>query len=108
MLELGGAILTALSPILQFLGSIFIGALIGAFSIATSVISGAISAITGIIGGLASFISGVVNLISGILTGNWSQAFNGAKSIVEGVVSVISWTLHLKKKHLELRRYGVI
>ena len=90
LLELGSAIFTALSPALQFLGVVFVGALIGAFSIATSVVSGSISAITGILGGLASFISGVVNLISGILTGNWSQAFNGAKSIVEGVVSVIS------------------
>lgn len=90
LLELGVSIINGLSPIIGFIGSIFVSGLVGAFSLIVSAVSAAMSVISGILGGLASIISGLVNLVSGIFAGSWAQAFQGAQSIVSGVVSVIS------------------
>lgn len=90
LLELGAVVINALSPVIGFIGGVFIAGLMLAFGTVMNTISGFIGAVSTILGGLTSILSGVTNFIVGVFTGNWSQAFQGILSIISGVVSVIS------------------
>ena len=49
-----------------------------------------IGVIIGILGNLLDILSGIIDFLVGVFTGDWEQAWNGIKKIVEGVVGVIA------------------
>jgi phage-related minor tail protein len=53
------------------------------------VVKALVSAIGGIFGGLLKIIRGLIDVIAGVLTGDWSRAWNGLKSVVSGAVKVV-------------------
>jgi TP901 family phage tail tape measure protein len=54
-----------------------------------SFIASAFSAVAGVVSGVAGVIGGTVNLVVGLLSGDWAQAWLGAKQIVFGQVKAI-------------------
>ena len=54
-----------------------------------SIIQTVIGTITGVIQGLMSVLSGIITFITGVFTGNWSQAWEGIKSIFSGIFEAI-------------------
>lgn len=56
-----------------------------AFSAIGGAISAAVNSISGIISGLMTVFDGITTFISGVFTGNWSQAWEGIKTIFGGV-----------------------
>lgn len=51
--------------------------------------AGVLSSIFGIVSGVISAVGGMVNVVAGILSGDWSRAWLGAKEIVFGVFKAI-------------------
>lgn len=60
-----------------------------AFSTVSGVISAAVDSISSIISGLMTVFDGITTFISGVFTGNWSQAWEGIKTIFSGVFDSI-------------------
>lgn len=56
-----------------------------AFSAISGAISAAVDSISSIISGLMTVFDGITTFISGVFTGNWSQAWEGIKTIFGGV-----------------------
>lgn len=54
-----------------------------------SIIQTVIGTITGVIQGLMSVLSGIITFITGVFTGNWSQAWEGVKTIFSGIFEAI-------------------
>lgn len=54
-----------------------------------SIIQTVIGTITGVIQGLMSVLSGIITFITGVFTENWSQAWEGIKSIFSGIFEAI-------------------
>lgn len=75
-------------PVLQIVSTIA-GALIPIFQAIIPVITTVVNAIVPIIKALATIIAGVVNVVAGLLTGDWSRAWQGAGQIVSGIWGVI-------------------
>lgn len=71
-------LLQALMPIIQAVADLF-GNVLGA----------AINAISGILSGLTQILSGLITFITGVFTGNWTQAWEGVKSIFSGIWEAI-------------------
>lgn len=55
-----------------------------------SIIQTVIGTITGVIQGLMSVLSGIITFITGVFSGNWSQAWEGIKTIFSGVFDAIA------------------
>ena len=51
-----------------------------------SVVQSVIGSVQGIIQNLMTVLSGIIDFVTGAFTGNWSQAWNGIKSIFSGAV----------------------
>lgn len=51
-----------------------------------SVVQSVIGSVQGIIQNLMTVLSGIIDFVTGVFTGNWSQAWNGIKSIFSGAV----------------------
>lgn len=61
----------------------------GQLSAAIGVVTAIVSGFIGVFSGIANVVSGVVNIVVGLLSGNWDQAFAGAKQVVFGAVQAI-------------------
>ncbi len=75
-------------PIIQIVSTIA-GALLPIFQAIMPVVTTVIGAIVPIIQSLATIIAGVVNVVAGLLSGNWSQVWQGAGQVVSGIWGVI-------------------
>lgn len=51
-----------------------------------SVVQSVIGSVQGIIQNLMTVLSGIIDFVTGVFTGNWSQVWNGIKSIFSGAV----------------------
>lgn len=91
-----GAVITAFKAVASAAFNFIAGAvkkamavIVPVVKVAFSAIGGAISAaadsITSIISGLMTVFDGITTFISGVFTGNWSQAWEGIKTIFGGV-----------------------
>lgn len=60
-----------------------------AFSAIGGAISAAVNTISSVISGLMKIFDGIITFISGVFTGNWSQAWEGIKSIFSGVFEAL-------------------
>jgi phage-related protein len=71
-------LLPILVPVIQFISTTLLGAVIGAITGILTIVKGALGIIVGII-----------NVFKGVLTGNWSLAWSGLVGILTGVWNVI-------------------
>ena len=78
-------IFSFISGTIQDAMNIIVPAVQVAFSAIKGYISAAVQNITAIINGLLTIFNGITTFISGVFTGNWSQAWNGIKTIFKGV-----------------------
>lgn len=86
-----------LVDILKVLAEVFVGTIIpllvrvgGVFaSTFLNVIGGAVTAIIGIIRNVFTIVTGIFDVLTGLLTGNWSKAWEGVKKILSGAVGAI-------------------
>lgn len=76
--QLGQILGTVLPPILKIVAEILVSSIVGA-------VKGAVMVITGLI----DVFTGLWNFISGVFTGNWSQAWEGIKQVLSGVLNAI-------------------
>ena len=68
-------LLQALVPVIQLLAEVF-----------ASVLGSALQSIAAIVQNVMSIFQGLIDFITGVFTGNWSQAWNGIKTIFSGAV----------------------
>ena len=80
---------TVISPVLAKIGDvvfmvfkIYIGQAIGA---AIGWFHSMVGTVTTVVGGIMTALGGIIDFLTGVFTGNWSQAWNGIKSIFSGV-----------------------
>lgn len=90
--DLLAAIVPAIGPIVSALSA----ALIPAFQLVGTVVKALMPIVVPIITGIKNtivsamqVIQGIINLVMGVITGNWSQAWNGIKQISSGVWNFI-------------------
>lgn len=86
-------IMPAISAAMRIFGQVVMqvlrGVVVGAFNGALGVIQAWLGAVTGVIESAKQVFHGFMNVIKGIMTGNWSQVWEGAKNIVIGAVNAI-------------------
>lgn len=83
------AIQTALTTIWNIVAPIVQGILQvvqAVMPVILSVVQSVIGSVQGIIQNLMTVLSGIIDFVTGVFTGNWSQAWNGIKSIFSGAV----------------------
>lgn len=83
------AIQTALTTIWNIVAPIIQGILQvvqAVMPVILSVVQSVIGSVQGIIQNLMTVLSGIIDFVTGAFTGNWSQAWNGIKSIFSGAV----------------------
>lgn len=68
-------LLRALVPVIQLLAGVFV-----------NVLGAALQSIAAIVRNVMLIFQGLIDFITGVFTGNWSQAWNGIKSIFSGAV----------------------
>lgn len=70
------AIINAAVPVIQFLADVL-----------GSALGGALQSITSVVQSVMTVFQGLIDFITGVFTGNWSQAWEGVKSIFSGIFS---------------------
>lgn len=83
------AIQTALTTIWNIVAPIIQGILQvvqAVMPVILSVVQSVIGSISGVIQNLMTILKGIIDFVTGVFTGNWSQAWNGIKSIFSGAV----------------------
>lgn len=68
-------LINALVPVVQFLAQVL-----------SSALGAALQGITAIVQNVLTVFQGLIDFITGVFTGNWTQAWNGVKSIFSGIV----------------------
>lgn len=83
------ALIAAIVPLFMAIYNNGIAPLIQAFQYAwpiiSTVISTAVNIIKPLIGGIIDVLTGVITFLTGVFTGNWSQAWEGLKTIATGI-----------------------
>lgn len=87
LLPLFQTIISAILPVLTTLINALVPVIQVLASVLSSVLGGALTAITNIVKSVMTVFQGLIDFITGVFTGNWSQAWNGIKSIFSGAVS---------------------
>lgn len=89
-------LLAAIVPVIGPIVSALTAALIPAFQLVGTVVKALMPIVVPVITGIKNtivsamqVIQGVINLVMGVITGNWSQAWNGIKQISSGVWNFI-------------------
>lgn len=80
-----GAVFTFVAEKIRKTMAVIVPVVKVAFSAISGGISAAVSSIAAIISGLLTVFDGITTFISGVFTGNWSQAWEGIKTIFSGV-----------------------
>lgn len=87
LLPLFQTIISAILPVLTTLINALVPVIQVLASVLSSVLGGALTTITNIVKNVMTVFQGLIDFITGVFTGNWSQAWNGIKSIFSGAVS---------------------
>lgn len=74
-----GKVKTAVSDVIAFVVQ-------AVMPVILSVVQSVIGSVQGIIQNLMTVLGGIIDFVTGVFTGNWSQAWNGIKSIFSGAV----------------------
>ncbi|MEA5057775.1 MAG: phage tail tape measure protein [Anaerotignum propionicum] len=78
-------LITSILPVIKTLIDLLIPVIMVLAEVFGSVLGSALQSISTIIGGVTTVFQGLINFITGVFTGNWSQAWNGVKSIFRGI-----------------------
>lgn len=87
ILPLIGQLVTAILPVLQQLLQALIPVIQLVAEIFANVLGTALQSIANIVSSVMQVFQGLIDFITGVFTGNWSQAWEGIKSIFSGVFS---------------------
>ena len=87
LLPLFQTIISAILPVLTTLINALVPVIQVLASVLSSVLGEALTTITNIVKSVMTVFQGLIDFITGVFTGNWSQAWNGIKSIFSGAVS---------------------
>lgn len=87
LLPLFQTIISAILPVLTTLINALVPVIQVLASVLSSVLGGALTTITNIVKSVMTVFQGLIDFITGVFTGNWSQAWNGIKTIFSGAVS---------------------
>jgi phage-related protein len=83
---LAGVFVSTIIPLLVRVGGIFVNTFV-------NIVGTAIRTALGIVRGILNIIIGVIKVFTGLLTGNWSKAWEGVKQILKGAVGFIGTIL---------------
>lgn len=78
-----------IGQVVQFL----VSTLEPAFAAMAPFISGIVASVNQVISSIAQIVQGVVNLVAGLISGDWSQAWEGCKQIASGAVGALGGIL---------------
>lgn len=84
-------ILVAITPLIPLL----VDTLVPAFSAVIATVTRVVTTVVSAAAGMAKAVSGVVQLVTGLLTGDFSRAWEGAKSAVSGAIQFIGGILRM-------------
>lgn len=84
------AIWPNVSDIIRDVLRILVDTFSGAWTAISGVVKGAWTIISGVVEGIIHILEGIIDFIVGVLTLNWTQAWNGIKEIFGGVWQIIS------------------
>ncbi|TQN30620.1 TP901 family phage tail tape measure protein [Haloactinospora alba] len=76
--------------VISFIQNVFVARLKGAFQIITGIVKGAFQIITGIFSGALDVISGVLDIFIGLFTGDWRRMWDGVRRIFSGVWTAVT------------------
>lgn len=74
-----------LTPIGQFVGSVFLAYFTYSFNAIKEVITVVGETISGVFDGIKRALGGVIDFVTGVFTGNWQQAWQGVSDIIGGI-----------------------
>jgi len=80
-----GMLVTAIAPVISTIAGILIPIIAALLPVVTTVFG----VIASVIAAAMQIIQGVIQVVTGIITGNWSQVWDGIKNIVGGVWNAI-------------------
>jgi phage-related protein len=80
-----GMLVTAIAPVITTIA----GVLIPIISALLPVVTTVFGVIADVIGAAMTIIQGIIQVVTGIITGNWSQVWDGIKNILSGVWDAI-------------------
>ena len=86
LLPLFQTIISAILPVLTELMNALVPVIQVLSSVLSSVLGGALTTITNIVQNVMTVFQGLIDFITGVFSGNWSQAWEGIKSIFSGAV----------------------
>ncbi|ANT45160.1 TPA: phage tail tape measure protein [Clostridioides difficile] len=87
--ELGSMIISALSPVIQFLATVFIIKFIYSFNVIVNKVKAIVNTITGVVNGLIEIFKGIADVVKGFINGDGKQVTNGLKSIFKGIIDIV-------------------
>ncbi|WP_256133644.1 phage tail protein [Anaerovorax odorimutans] len=87
--ELVATVWEKISPFVAWLVEHFFAVVASKVSSIWTVVKTAVSMIAGVLNGLLTTLGGIIDFVTGVLTGDWSKAWNGIKDIFGGVVQAI-------------------
>lgn len=87
--ELGSMIISALSPVIQFLATVFIIKFVYSFNVIVNKVKAIVNTITGVVNGLIEIFKGIADVVKGFINGDISQVANGLKSIFKGIIDIV-------------------
>lgn len=79
-----------IAQVVQFL----VSTLEPAFAAMAPFISGIVASVNQVIGSIAQIVQGVVNLVAGLISGDWSQIWQGCQQIASGAVGALGGILN--------------
>lgn len=80
-----GAAFNFVAAVVQKAMAVIVPVVKVAFSAVGGAVSAAVDGITGVISGLMTVFDGIITFVSGVFTGNWTQAWEGIKTVFGGV-----------------------
>jgi hypothetical protein len=79
-------VLPVISEVFTFITSTVLPAISSAVQAILPVVQSVIVSVQGIVQNLMTVLSGIIDFVTGVFTGNWSQAWEGIKTIFSGAV----------------------
>ncbi|MFD8494272.1 hypothetical protein [Amycolatopsis sp. NPDC059657] len=83
--SLFASLVSAIAPLITMISTL----LIPVFQALFDFLQPIFSAISGVIAGAMQYIQGVINVVLGLISGDWSRAWNGLKNMLGGIWTII-------------------
>ncbi|EJA6666026.1 TPA: phage tail tape measure protein [Clostridioides difficile] len=87
--KLGSMIVSALSPVIQFLATVFIIKFMYLFNVIVNKVKAIVNTTTVVVNGLIEIFKGIADVVKGFINRDMSQVANGLKSIFKGIIDIV-------------------